>query len=98
VRNANTLQTHRARIRQEGLGDIYEGLLEKNAGGKKSGAGQYFMPRPLSQCMVALLKPQAGEFVQDPAAGTGGFLIQADRYVKTQTDDLFELTEQFQEF
>jgi hypothetical protein len=38
---------------QEGLGDLYEGLLEKNANEKKSGAGQYFTPRPLIDCMVA---------------------------------------------
>ncbi len=84
--------------REEGLGDLYEGLLEKNASEKKSGAGQYFTPRPLIDCMVALVKPQAGERVQDPAAGTGGFLIAADRYVKERTDDLFDLPERQQEF
>jgi type I restriction enzyme M protein len=68
----------------EGLGDLYEGLLEKNASEKKSGAGQYFTPRPLIDAMVRLIKPQAGELVQDPAAGTCGFLIAADRYVKAR--------------
>lgn len=82
----------------EGLGDLYEGLLEKNAEETKSGAGQYFTPRPLIECMVALTKPQAGESVQDPAVGTGGFLINADRYVKEQTDQLFKLPEQTQLF
>jgi type I restriction enzyme M protein len=77
----------------EGLGDLYEGLLEKNAGEKKSGAGQYFTPRPLIDCMVRLMQPQPSEIVQDPAAGTGGFLIAADRYIKQRTDDLFELPE-----
>jgi type I restriction enzyme M protein len=77
--------------KQEGLGDLYEGLLERNAGEKKSGAGQYFTPRPLVDCMVHLLKPQPGEVIQDPAAGTGGFLIWADRYIKEHTDDLFKL-------
>lgn len=84
--------------RQEGLGDLYEGLLEKNAGEKKSGAGQYFTPRPLINSMVQLTKPQAGELIQDPAAGTGGFLLMADRYIKECTDDLFELNEQGQKF
>jgi len=84
--------------RQEGLGDLYEGLLEKNANEKKSGAGQYFTPRPLIDCMVQLIQPQAGEKVQDPAAGTAGFLIAADKYIKARTDDLFDLTEQQQEF
>lgn len=79
--------------REEGLGNLYEGLLEKNAAEKKSGAGQYFTPRPLIDCMVRLMKPQPGEIVQDPAAGTGGFLVAADRYIKDQTDDLYTLKE-----
>lgn len=84
--------------RQEGLGDMYEGLLERNATEKKSGAGQYFTPRPLIDSMVALVKPQPGEYVQDPAAGTGGFLIAADRWVKAHTNDLWDLTEAEQYF
>lgn len=77
--------------REEGLGNLYEGLLEKNAADKKSGAGQYFTPRPLIDCIVRLMKPQPGEVVQDPAAGTAGFLVAADRYIKDQTDDLYKL-------
>ena len=77
--------------KHEGLGDLYEGLLEKNAEETKSGAGQYFTPRPLIECMVELVKPQPGERVQDPAVGTGGFLINADRYVKSKTDDYHDL-------
>ncbi|MGA1284370.1 MAG: N-6 DNA methylase [Prochlorothrix sp.] len=84
--------------KEEGLGDLYEGLLEKNATEKKSGAGQYFTPRPLIECMVSLIQPQPGERIQDPAAGTGGFLIMADRYIKAQTDELFDLTELEQNF
>ncbi|MEM6497051.1 MAG: N-6 DNA methylase [Pseudomonadota bacterium] len=77
--------------REEGLGNLYEGLLEKNASEKKSGAGQYFTPRPLIDCIVRLMKPKAGEVIQDPAAGTGGFIVAADRYIKDATDDLFKL-------
>jgi type I restriction enzyme M protein len=84
--------------KDEGFGDLYEGLLEKNAGEKKSGAGQYFTPRPLIDSMVELVKPQAGELVQDPAAGTCGFLIAADRYVKAQTGDLLKLKVKQQDF
>lgn len=84
--------------KDEGLGDLYEGLLEKNASEKKSGAGQYFTPRPLIECMVNCIQPQAGEIVQDPAAGTGGFLIRADQYIKERTDDLFDLPEKQQKF
>jgi type I restriction enzyme M protein len=84
--------------KSEGLGDLYEGLLEKNAEETKSGAGQYFTPRALIESMVTLVKPQPGELVQDPAVGTGGFLINADRYVRAQTDDYFKLTEKQQTF
>ncbi len=79
--------------REEGLGNLYEGLLQKNAEDKKSGAGQYFTPRPLIDCVVRLLKPKVGEVVQDPAAGTAGFLVAADRYIKDRTDDLYKLPE-----
>lgn len=68
--------------RQEGLGDLYEGLLEKNANEKKSGAGQYFTPRTLIDSMVALMKPTLDDVIQDPAAGTGGFLIAANHYIR----------------
>src|SRR5688572_25293309 len=78
--------------KHEGLGDLYEGLLEKNAEEIKSGAGQYFTPRPLIESMVELIKPQPGERIQDPAVGTGGFLINADRYIKSKTDDLHDLS------
>jgi type I restriction enzyme M protein len=84
--------------KEEGLGDLYEGLLQKNAEERKSGAGQYFTPRALIDCMVALMQPQPGELIQDPAAGTGGFLIASDRYIKQRTDDLFELSEAEQTF
>ncbi len=69
----------------ERIGDIYEGLLEKVATDRKSGAGQYFTPRPLVDCLVAVTRPRAGEVIQDPAAGTGGFLIAAKRALDSQT-------------
>ena len=75
--------------RQDGLGDLYEGLLEKNAGETKSGAGQYFTPRPLIDSIVRCIQPQLGEIIQDPAAGTAGFLIAADAYIKAEHDDLY---------
>lgn len=53
--------------REEGLGNLYEGLLEKNASEKKSGAGQYFTPRVLIDVMTRLIKPQPGELCNDPA-------------------------------
>ena len=84
--------------REEGLGNLYEGLLEKNAAEKKSGAGQYFTLRPLIDCIVRIIKPQAGEIIQDPAAGTGGFLVTSHQYIKSQTDDLYKLPEAAQHF
>lgn len=84
--------------KEEGLGNLYEGLLEKNANEKKSGAGQYFTPRVLINIMTRLVAPQAGERCNDPACGTFGFMIAADRYVKDHTDDLFDLSLEEQEF
>ena len=72
--------------RQEGLGDLYEGLLKKNADEKKSGAGQYFTPRPLIDSMVQVMQPTLEDVIQDPAAGTGGFLIAANRYTREHSD------------
>lgn len=77
--------------REEGLGNLYEGLLEKNASEKKSGAGQYFTPRVLIDVMTRLSKPQAGERCNDPACGTFGFMIAAHQYISDRTDHFFEL-------
>lgn len=74
------------------MGDIYESLLEKNAGEKKSGAGQYFTPRPLINIMVDLMVPKLGEKWTDPAAGTFGFMISAYQYLRNK-HDYFELNE-----
>lgn len=84
--------------KEEDLGNLYEGLLEKNASEKKSGAGQYFTPRVLIDVMTELIAPQPGEKCNDPACGTFGFMIAADRYVKKHTDDLFDLTAEEQAF
>lgn len=84
--------------REDGLGDLYEGLLEKNASETKSGAGQYFTPRPLIDSIIRCIRPQPGETIQDPAAGTAGFLIAADAYIKNHTDDLYALDEKARRF
>jgi type I restriction enzyme M protein len=62
-------------------GEIYEGLLEKNAQDTKSGAGQYFTPRPLIKAMVDVMHPAPGQILCDPACGTGGFLLAAHDYI-----------------
>jgi len=62
-------------------GDAYEGLLEKNAQDTKTGAGQYFTPRPLISAMVDVMAPKPGEVICDPACGTGGFILAAHKYI-----------------
>lgn len=62
-------------------GDIYEGLLEKNAEDTKSGAGQYFTPRPLIKAMVECVSPEPEKTIGDPACGTGGFFLAAYDYI-----------------
>lgn len=84
--------------REEGLGNLYEGLLEKNANETKSGAGQYFTPRPLINMMVRMVRPKPGERLCDPAAGTFGFMVAANDYLKKQTDDYFDLSDEEQQF
>lgn len=76
-------------------GDIYEGLLQKNAEDTKSGAGQYFTPRPLIKAIVEVMQPEPGMTICDPACGTGGFLLAAHDFIsnnytldKEQKDDL----------
>ncbi len=69
-------------------GDTYEGLLEKNAQDIKSGAGQYFTPRPLIQAIVDVMRPKLGEKISDPACGTGGFLLAAYDYILGHTQPL----------
>jgi type I restriction enzyme M protein len=80
------------------MGDIYESLLEKNAGEKKSGAGQYFTPRPLINIMIDLLVPKIGEKWNDPAAGTFGFMISADHYLRAKNDNYYTLSDKERKF
>ena len=77
--------------REEGLGNLYEGLLEKNANEKKSGADQDFTSRVLIDVMIRLMKSQPSERCNDPACGTFDFMIAAHRYVKEHTDDFCDL-------
>ncbi len=82
------------------MGQIYEDLLERNANEKKSGAGQYFTPRPLINAMVRLMAPKLGETWNDPACGTFGFMISLDHYLKERYDYVYSSdakTRKFQE-
>ena len=81
-------------IDKEDFGDLYEGLLEKNASEKKSGAGQYFTPRVLIDTIVKVTKPQLKERICDPASGTLGFIISANRYIKEKNDDYYGISEE----
>jgi type I restriction enzyme M protein len=64
-------------------GEIYENLLERNAQDTKSGAGQYFTPRPLIKAIVDVMHPEPGQTICDPACGTGGFLLATHDYITT---------------
>jgi type I restriction enzyme M protein len=67
----------------------FEGLLERAAAEGKKGAGQYFTPRLLIQTMVRCVKPDpraSRDFkVNDPACGTGGFLVAAHEWLMQET-------------
>jgi len=69
-------------LKNDAFGDIYEGLLAKNSQDSRAGAGQYFTPRALVDTIIKVIQPQLGEIIQDPATGTGGFLISADKYIR----------------
>ncbi|ENY9928880.1 N-6 DNA methylase [Pseudomonas aeruginosa] len=74
-------ETRWVRLGADVKGDIYEGLLEKNAEDTKSGAGQYFTPRALIRAMVECVRPAPGKTIADPACGTGGFFLAAYDYL-----------------
>lgn len=78
-------------------GEIYEGLLQKNAEDTKSGAGQYFTPRPLIKAIVNVMRPLPQTRICDPACGTGGFLLAAHDYIP-QNYDLDKEQKQFLKF
>lgn len=66
-------------------GEVYEGLLARNADDVRGGAGQYFTPRPVVRAIVEVMRPQPMMRIWDPACGTGGFLLAAFEYLKTRT-------------
>ncbi|OWY22103.1 SAM-dependent DNA methyltransferase [Sphingobacteriales bacterium UPWRP_1] len=77
-------------------GKIYEGLLEKNAEDTKSGAGQYFTPRPLIRAMVECVRPEPMRTIADPACGTGGFFLAAYDFIANPAN--YSLTRDQKEF
>ena len=76
-------------------GDIYEGLLQKNAEDIKSGAGQYFTPRPLIKAIVEVMRPEPMQTICDPACGTGGFFLAAHDYLASRSAQLDREQKQF---
>jgi type I restriction enzyme M protein len=75
---------------QDVKGEVYEGLLAKNADDVRGGAGQYFTPRPVVRAIVQVMRPQAMMRISDPACGTGGFLLAAFEYLNSRTKDARE--------
>lgn len=76
-------------------GDLYEGLLQKNAEDTKSGAGQYFTPRPLIQAMVECVRPEPLKTIADPACGTGGFFLGAYHWLTRPGNSLDRRQKEF---
>lgn len=77
-------------------GEIYEGLLQKNAEDIKSGAGQYFTPRPLIKAMVECIAPEPMMTIADPCCGSGGFFLAAQSYISNP--DNYSLDREKKEF
>ena len=73
-------------------GDIYEGLLERNAQDVKGGAGQYFTPRPLIQAIVEVMQPKPADTVADPACGYRWLPAGGSRLHGCQPDPVQERT------
>jgi type I restriction enzyme M protein len=71
-------------------GEVYEGLLARNADDVRGGAGQYFTPRPVIRAIVEVMRPQPMMRISDPACGTGGFLLAAFEYLKNRTTNVKE--------
>lgn len=76
-------------------GDLYEGLLQKNAEDTKSGAGQYFTPRHLIDAVVACIRPEPLKTIADPACGTGGFFLGAHKWLTREGNTLDKKQKEF---
>lgn len=78
-------------------GAAFEGLLEKAASEGKKGAGQYFTPRPLIQSICRVMKPDPRgkqEFtIDDPACGTGGFIVGSYEWLVNASKGVFDRSE-----
>ncbi|MFG0635316.1 class I SAM-dependent DNA methyltransferase [Acinetobacter soli] len=72
-------------VGKDRFGDLYSGLIDKSAKDTRSGAGQYFTPRSLINSIIRLIQPNLGDLIQDPATGSGGFLVSADSYIRTKS-------------
>src|SRR5947207_1108995 len=76
-------------------GEIYEGLLARNAEDVRGGAGQYFTPRPIIRAIVQVMRPEPTMHIADPACGTGGFLLAAYEYLVKSNPGLDRKTQRF---
>src|SRR5215472_390455 len=72
-------------------GEVYEGLLARNADDVRGGAGQYFTPRPVIRAIVEVMRPEPMMRIADPACGTGGFLLAVFEYLKTRAASAREI-------
>jgi type I restriction enzyme M protein len=79
-----------SRLDQDVKGEVYEGLLARNADDVRGGAGQYFTPRPVVRAIVEVMRPEPTMRIADPACGTGGFLLAAFEFLKGRTKNAKE--------
>ncbi|MGA9365336.1 MAG: N-6 DNA methylase [Bacteroidota bacterium] len=83
---------HWSKLDVDVKGEVYEGLLARNADDVRGGAGQYFTPRPVIRAIVEVMRPEPMMRISDPACGTGGFLLAAFEYLKSRTANTKETT------
>ena len=103
IRNASLLESVIKKIDEQqwsalGVdvkGEIYESLLQRNGEDVKSGAGQYFTPRPLISTIVKCVNPQPDKKIADPCCGTGGFIITANKYIQENNKKLTDKQKQY---
>ena len=71
---------------QHEMSELYEGHIQQMGNAGRNG-GEYYTPRSLIRAMIAVLDPKVGETIYDPACGSGGFLVEAYKYLLEKTDN-----------
>ena len=72
---------------QHEMSEIYEGHIQQMGNAGRNG-GEYYTPRSLITAMITVLDPKVGETIYDPACGSGGFLVEAYKYILGKSENL----------